>query len=293
MLTNIPTELLRTFLAIAENGSFSQAAEQVNRTQSAISMQIKKLEELLEKKLLNRQHKTTTLTADGQVLANYARRILQLNEEVVSILRRPELSGWIHIGLPDDYAPRFLPQVLARFSHSHPRVQVKVTCESSVELLKKLKQGEIDLTVTASSSPDFEGGLLLGQETTFWAHSPRHLTHELRPLPLALFSGTCCWRRWATAALDQARIDYRIAYTSSSLVGLQAAVKAGLAVTILSQSALPQELKQLPAETGLPDLPQTSLLLHKSSQGNQDLIEALGAHFMDAFGGCREELALA
>ncbi len=292
MLTNIPTELLRTFLAIAENGSFSQAAEQVNRTQSAISMQIKKLEELLEKKLLNRQHKTTTLTADGQVLANYARRILQLNEEVVSILRRPELSGWIHIGLPDDYAPRFLPQVLARFSRSHPRVQVKVTCESSVDLLKKLKQGEIDLALTATTDLDQTGALLLRQEPTFWAHSPRHLTHELRPLPLALFPGTCSWRRWATAMLDHARIDYRIAYTSSSLVGLQAAVKAGLAITILSQSALPQGLKQLPVEAGLPDLPPTSLVLQQSAQGNQELIEALKDHFVDAFGSSQEELLL-
>lgn len=154
MPTNIPTELLRTFLAIVDGGSFSQAAEHVHRTQSAISMQIKKLEEILGKPLLNRDRKASTLTADGQILANYARRILQLNEEAVSLLKCPELTGWIKIGLPDDYASRFLPEILARFSRTHPRVQVQVTCEPSGRLLQTLKRGEIDLILTTTLDPN-------------------------------------------------------------------------------------------------------------------------------------------
>lgn len=284
MLTNIPTELLRTFLAIAETGSFSQAAEQVHRTQSAISMQVKKLEDLLGKILLNRERKISTLTADGQILANYARRILQLNEEVVSLLKQPELSGWVQIGLPDDFAPRFLPEILARFSRTHPRVQVKVICESSIDLLKKIKQGDIDLAITTTLEPDLEDALLLRNEPTFWAYSPQYLAYEQQPLPLALFSDTCSWRRWATNALDNLQINYRIAYSSSSLIGLQAAVKAGLAITVLSQSALPSGIQQIPAEVGFPPLPQTSIILHKSTQGNQLIVDSLAAHIVEAFG---------
>ena len=283
MLTNIPTELLRTFLAITETGSFSQAAEQVHRTQSAVSMQVKKLEEILKKTLLNRERKISTVTADGQILANYARRILLLNEEVVSLLKQPELSGWIQIGLPDDFAPRFLPEILARFARTHPRVQVKVICESSIDLLKKLKQGDIDLAITTTLEPDIEDAQLLRNEPTFWVYSPQYLAYQQKPLPLALFPGSCSWRRWATNVLDNLQIDYRIAYSSSSLIGLQAAVKAGLAITVLSQSALPPDLQRVPADIGLPALPQTSIVLHKSTQGNQLIIDSLAAHIVDAF----------
>lgn len=282
MPTNIPIELLRTFLAIADSGSFSQAAEQVHRTQSAISMQIKKLEELLDKALINREKKTSTLTADGQTLANYARRILQLNEEAVSILKRPELTGWIKIGLPDDYASRFLPEFLARFSRTHPRVQVQVTCEPSSVLLQTLKRGEIDLALTTSLDPNQTTGRMLRSEPSLWAYSPNYPTYEQRPLPLAMFPADCCWRSYATQGLEKQGIDYHIAYSSTSLTGLQAAVKAGLAITVLSQSSLPDDLMKIPSSVGLPKLPPVSLVLHKNPHGNQLLIEALEAHIVAA-----------
>ena len=239
MLTNIPIDLLRSFLAVADYGSFSQAAEQVHRTQSAVSMQIKRLEELLGQNLVQRDRKNSTLTAEGLVLANYGRRILKLNEEVVALMQRPELSGWVQIGLPDDFVPRFLPEILARFSRAYPRVQVKVVCEPSSVLLPKVRQGELDLAITTTVEPEVENAIALKSEPTIWAASPLHLTHELRPLPLALFPGTCLWRQWALSALDKLGIEYRIAYTSPSLVGLLAAVEAGLAVTMLSRSAMP------------------------------------------------------
>lgn len=282
MPTNIPTELLRTFLAIVDCGSFSQAAEQVHRTQSAISMQIKKLEELLGKPLLNRDKKTSTLTADGQTLANYARRILQLNEEAVSLLKRPELTGWIKIGLPDDYASRFLPEILARFARTHPRVQVQVSCEPSNVLLQTLKRGEIDLVLTTTLAPNQTSGHLLHSEPSFWVQSPNYQTCEQRPIPLAMFPADCCWRSFATQGLEQQGIDYHIAYSSASLTGLQAAVKAGLAITVLSQSSLPTDLKKIPVSAGLPPLPPVSLVLTTNPHGNQLLIGALKTHIIAA-----------
>ncbi|HCY84759.1 MAG TPA: hypothetical protein DHV36_06450, partial [Desulfobacteraceae bacterium] len=227
MTTNIPTELLRTLTAIADTGSFSQAALQVGRTQSAVSMQIKRLEELMEKPLLKRDSRNSTLTAEGQTLLSYARRILKLNEEAVSVLKQPELSGWISIGLPDDYATRFLPDILAGFSRSHPRIQVQVTCEPSSRLTERMQRKELDLAMTTSPVADMENSVLLRQDPTVWVTSEQHCQHEETPIPLALFPDDCYCRNWVMNALDRACRPYRIAYTSHSIMGLFASVTAG------------------------------------------------------------------
>jgi len=284
MPINLPTELLRTFLAIADGGNFSQVAEQIHRTQSAVSMQIKRLEELVGKPLLNRDRQAAKLTAEGLTLAGYARRILKLNEEAVSLLKRPELSGWVRIGLPDDYATRFLPEILARFSRTFPQVQVKVTCEPSSNLLPLIKKGELDLAMTTSPEPLVENALILRREPTVWVTSMQHLSHEEQPLPLALFPTDCFFRRGAIDALEKAGIEYRVAYTSPSVMGLQAAVSAGLAVTVLSQSIIPDGLRRLTPDEGFPLLPDASFVLHRNLQENNPAIGSLAEHISKAFG---------
>ncbi|HKJ05527.1 MAG TPA: LysR substrate-binding domain-containing protein [Geopsychrobacteraceae bacterium] len=284
MLINLPTELLRTFLAIADGGNFSQAAEQVHRTQSAVSMQIKRLEELVGKPLINRDRQATRLTSEGQTLVGYARRILKLNEEAVSILKRPELSGWVRIGLPDDYATRFLPEILAGFSRIYPQVQVKVTCEPSSHLVPLMKKGELDLAMTTSPEPVLENALLLRRDPTLWVTSSQHLQHEERPLPLALFPNDCHCRLWAIKALENADIDYRIAYTSPSVLGILAAVSAGLAITALSQSVIPEGLRPLTLSEGFPSLPESSFFLHRNTMENNLAIDSLAEHIAKAFG---------
>ena len=288
MPTNLPTELLRTFIAIADTGNFSQAANQVNRTQSAVSMQIKRLEELVGKLLFKRDGRHSHLTVDGLTLLNYARRILKLNEEAVSLLTRPELSGWISIGLPDDYATRFLPDILAGFSRTHPRVQVQVTCEPSSQLRQRMQRQELDLAMTTSATSDEKNTLLLRREPMVWATSDQHLPHEETPLPLALFPDDCYCRNWATNALEKADIDYRIAYTSPSIMGLQAAVIAGLAVTAISQSILPRGTRQLTTEEGFPPLPSASFLLHRNPNSSNCAVDSLAEHIAKAFGACPE-----
>lgn len=290
MTTNLPIELLRTFTAIADSGSFSRAASQVGRTQSAVSMQIKRLEELMEKPLLLRDSRNSKLTADGTTLLNYARRILKLNEEAVSILKKPELSGWTSIGLPDDYATRFLPEILAGFSRTHPRVQVQVTCEPSNRLIERMQRRELDLAMTTSPVPDVENSLLLRQDATVWVTSEQHCQHEETPLPLALFPDDCYCRNWALSALEKAGIRYRIAYTSASIMGLQAAVSAGLAVTAISQSIVPDGMRTLTADEGFPNLPKASFLLHRNPEsgnpGNPGscIVDSLAEHIAKAFG---------
>jgi DNA-binding transcriptional LysR family regulator len=284
MSTNLPTELLRTFVAIADTGNFSQAAEVVHRTQSAVSMQVKRLEELVEKPLFNRDSRHSRLTSDGLTLLNYARRILKLNEEAVSLLTRPELSGWVRIGLPDDYATRFLPEILAGFSRTHPRVQVEVTCDPSNQLRKRLQRKELDLAMTTSAVSDEENTLLLRREPTVWATSEQHLPHEEKPLPLALFPDDCYCRRWVIDALEKAGIEYRVAYTSPSIMGLQAAVIAGLAVTAISQSIIPPGMRQMHPEEGLPLLPSASFLLHRNPDSGSCAVDSLAEHIAKAFG---------
>jgi DNA-binding transcriptional LysR family regulator len=288
MSTNLPTELLRTFVAIADTGNFSHAAEQVHRTQSAVSMQVKRLEELVGKQLFKRDSRHSTLTADGLTLLNYARRILKLNEEAVSLLQRPELSGWVRIGLPDDYATRFLPEILAGFSHTHSRVQVEVTCEPSHQLKQRMKKGELDLAMTTSAPSDEENTLLLRRDPMVWATSEQHLQHEESPLPLALFPDECYCRSWAIKALEDAEIDYWIAYTSPSIMGLQAAVIAGLAVTAISQSILPPGMRQLSAQEGFPPLPNASFLLHRNPKNSSCAVDSLAEHIAKSFGACAE-----
>ena len=284
MQINLPTELLRTFLAIADGGNFSQAAEQVHRTQSAVSMQIKRLEELVGKPLINRDRQASRLTSEGLTLVGYARRILKLNEEAVSILKRPELSGWVRIGLPDDYATRFLPEILAGFSRIYPQVQVKVTCEPSSHLIPLMKKGELDLAMTTSPEPVLENALLLRRDPTLWVTSNQHLQHEERPLPLALFPNDCYCRLWAIKALEKADIDYRIAYTSPSVLGILAAVSAGLAITALSQSVIPEGLRPLTASEGFPPLPEASFFLHRNLMEHNLAIDSLAEHIAKAFG---------
>lgn len=284
MHTNLPTELLRTFITITDSGTFSQAAEQVNRTQSAVSMQIKRLEELVDKPLFKRDSRKLRLTPEGLTLLGYARRVLKLNDEAVSMLKRPELSGWVSIGLPDDYVTRFLPEILAGFSRNYPRVQVAVSCEPSHILRQKIQRGELDLAITTSPTPDVVNTLLLQLDPMIWVTSDQHFQHEETPLPLAMFSEQCYSRSWATNALEKANIDYRIAYTSASIMGLKAAVNAGLAVASISQSIIPSGLRELTVEDGFPALPSAAFLLHRNPESEHYVVDSLTGHICNAFG---------
>lgn len=282
MTTNIPTELLRTFAAIADTGSFSQAAEIVGRTQSAVSMQIKRLEELIEKPLLVRDSRNSKLTPDGLTLLNYARKILKLNEEAVSVLKTPELSGWVGIGLPEDYAMRFLPEILANFSRTHPKVQVEVTCATSPQLRTMVQRGELDLAMTTSPISEADNGMILRKDPIVWVTSDQHCQHEEHPLPLALFPEECYCRHLTIEALEKAGMEYRIAYTSSSVMGLQAAVTAGLAVTTFSLSSVPSGTRRLYPEEGFPTLSDAAFLLHRSPDSHNCIVDNLAEHITKA-----------
>ncbi|MCF5428007.1 LysR family transcriptional regulator, partial [Pseudomonas syringae] len=253
---SIDTELLRTFVAIADHGGFTRAGEAVNRTQSAVSMQMKRLEEdVVQRPLFQREGRVLNLTAEGQVLLGYARRILKLHSEVFNTLREPHMIGVVKIGSPDDYVMRFLPGILAQFAQAYPLVQVEVHCEPSDLLLQR---HDLDLTIV-TRKPGTEIGTLLRQERLMWMEAVGFAPHEQTPIPLAMFNTHCFCRDWACNALDGMGRDYRIAYSSSSMAAITAVVSAGLAVTAQFQSLATADLRILGEAEQLPQLPTASI----------------------------------
>ncbi|WP_043216735.1 LysR family transcriptional regulator [Aquipseudomonas alcaligenes] len=277
---SIDTELLRSFVAIADTGGFTRAAEAVNRTQSAISMQMKRLEDdVVQRALFERDGRQVRLTPEGQVLLGYARRILKLHGEVLNTLREPHMVGAVRIGTPDDYVMRFLPDILSRFAQAYPLVQVEVHCETSGQLLQRQ---DLDLTIV-TREPGKEIGQLLRQERFVWAEAQGFSPHEQNPMPLAMFNSGCFCRAWACNALDTIERPYRIAYTSPSLSALFAVVGAGLAVTAQLQSLITPDMRILGEAEGLPTLPMTSIVLLRHPQRQSQVIDTLAEHIVEGF----------
>jgi DNA-binding transcriptional LysR family regulator len=276
----IDTELLRTFVAIADSGGFTRAAEVVNRTQSAVSMQMKRLEEdVLQRTVFERDGRQVRLTAEGQILLGYARRILKLHGEVMNTLRQPHMVGSVRIGTPDDYVMRFLPGILSRFAQAYPLVQVEVHCDSSAQLLQRQ---DLDLTIV-TRKPGDDIGEFLRQERFVWAEAIGFSPHEQSPLPLAMFNSDCFCRAWACNALDAMGREYRVAYTSPSLSALMAVVSAGLALTAPLQSLIPADMRIVGEAEGLPQLPLCNIMLLRNEHNKSPVTETLAEHIVEGF----------
>lgn len=201
MIALLDVDQLRTFVAIAETGSFTKAAEVVSKTQSAVSMQMKRLEERLERPIFARDGRASKLTDDGQRLLDYARRIIKLNVETIAAFSDAELSGRVRLGVPDDYADRYLPEIMARFSRAYPSVELSVICEPSVDLLERIDANEIDLAIVTNCESK-RASETFRRERLLWVTSNRHATHTEERLPLALGRPTCSWRRSAVDRLE-------------------------------------------------------------------------------------------
>jgi DNA-binding transcriptional LysR family regulator len=282
---SLDPELLRAFLLIAEGHSFTQAADQLGRTQSAISMQIKRLEEVLGQTVLSRgKGGGIALTPHGRYLLGRTRQILALSDEVMTTFRAPAISGIVRLGTPDDYALSHIPGVLRRFAETHPAVQVDVLCSYSTDLVEKLKAGELDLTlVSDGNQPRNWPAVSLWRGPLSWITSSRYTPHRQDPLPLALAHEACGWRTAAQEALDKAGIRYRIAYLSGTQVGTHAPVLAGLAVTVSALTVLPDGVRAMRPEEGLPKLPEFGIVMLKGRNPAQPVTDALAAHIEEHF----------
>jgi len=260
MPSQLDSELLRTFVAIADCGSFTRAAEIVGRTQSAVSMQVKRLEATVGWPLFRRARSGVSLTEPGERLLSKARRVVRLLDQALDSLDADPLAGSLAVGIPEEFGASLLPLVLARFAERHSGVQVTVRCETSPALQDAVARGELDLAVLVIDTGRAEGEVLL-RDPTLWMTSARHPTQEREPLPVAMFEPGCWWRDWALRSLDEQGRDYRVVFTSASVAGIQAAVTAGLAVAVLGRSMTPPGVRLLGPEEGFAELPASSIVL--------------------------------
>lgn len=249
-------DLLRTLVAIVETGSFSGAAAEVHRTPSAISMQVKKVEEMLGRPLFVRDSRSVRPTLDGEVLVAHGRRMLALNRETVARFVQPDLAGVVRLGAPDDVAERFMPDMLRRFAESHPAVTVDVVVESTKRLLQMMEEGRLDLCLHNSACVEgAEGVEMLFRERLVWAALAGGCAYERAPLPVSVWDESCSWRNAATERLEVAGRDWRVAFQSAHIAGQRAAVLADLAVAPIPESCLDDRVVEAPARAGLPPLP--------------------------------------
>jgi DNA-binding transcriptional LysR family regulator len=272
---------LKTFVAIAESGSFTRAADAVHKTQSAVSMQMRRLEERIGKAIFARDGRASKLTEEGERLLGYARRMVRLSDETLCAFDDSGLSGSVRLGTPDDYADRFLPEILARFARSNPRVEVSVVCEPSLTLMDMARRAEIDLAiVTACGEMPTE---VVRQEPLLWVSSSAHRVEEEEVLPLAMSKPPCIWRTAGLDALSSIGRQYRVLYTSGNSTAISAAVLAGLAVTVVAESALRPGMRVLSEAEGFPRLPSCEIGIIRSwNRPASTIVDKLAEHIVSS-----------
>ncbi|MCB1334271.1 MAG: LysR family transcriptional regulator [Roseivivax sp.] len=259
MIDPLDLSLLRSFVLVIDCGSIQLAAARVGRSQSAVSMQIKRLEDHVGRELFQRDGRSLRPNAVGEELLLHARRLLRLSDEAMASLRQPEAAGVVRVGMPEDYAARLMAPTLARFMQEYPLAEVELTFESSPLLLRRLESGTLDLAlVTREPRQSFA---VLRRERFVWAAAPDHGAWLRDPLPVALFEAGDIARRMAMEALQAIERPYRVVSSTHSLLGLLALAQAGLAVVGLVESCLPSGLVRVTEADGLPPLPILELSL--------------------------------
>ncbi len=262
---DVPTldpDLLRAFVAVADHRSFTRAAAALNRTQSAVSMQIKRLEDRLQAELFRRSKSNVDLSAAGEGLLGYARRILTLNEEAVGRLRDHAIEGVVRLGVMDDYGTLVVPPLLASFVAGYPRIHIEMETGLTSSMPGRLGDA-YDLVI--AMHPEGRGdGEFLRREQAVWAASPQQALEISEPLSLALYPQGGLFRKWAMEALDAAGRPWRLAFVSHSLAAVEAISAQGLAVTVVKASTFPSKLRRLTERDGMPILPVADIRLHRA-----------------------------
>jgi DNA-binding transcriptional LysR family regulator len=250
----LDTDQLRSFMAIVDTGSFTRAAERVNKTQSAVSMHIRRLEEQLGRQLFVKQGRGVRLSDDGDKLVDFAREMLRIEASALMQVGQKGLSGRVRLGIPDDYAEPFLPAIMEGFARKHPLVEVSVICEGSLSLADR----DVALITDCAVLPNIE---VIREEPLVWVAHPRFTVQRNEPLPLALGAVTCQWRQVTEAALQKAGRDFRILLVSNNFSAIEPMVSTRLAMTVLPRGAVREGMKVFGAADGLPDLPNSRMAL--------------------------------
>jgi DNA-binding transcriptional LysR family regulator len=255
---DIDTQLLRTFVSLAETRSFSRTAGRVGRSQSAVSGQLAKLETALGVRLLARDTRNVALTAEGERLLPDARAMVAQADAMLARFRAPDIAGLVRFGSPEDFASFYLPDILGVFAATHPAVELHVTCQLTLPLIAEFEAGEQDLIVIKQDpAQPHPGARTLWRERLVWATAPQ-FNATRRPVPLVLSPAPCVYRARALGALEAAGWDWLGVYTSPSFAGAIAAVQAGLGATVMPQAMVPPGLV---VQDGWPTLAEAEIAL--------------------------------
>ncbi len=281
-MRSLNLDLLRTFLTIVDAGGFRAAGDRLGRTQAAISLQVRRLEEQVGRKVFRLEGRRSVLSPDGEILMGYARDLLRLSDEARARLGEPTVQGQVRLGTPEDFATTHLPQVLARFAESHPGVTLEVSCDFTVNLMQAFGEGAFDLVLVKREPQAKSVGVEVWREPLVWVGAQGRDWSREAVLPLVLSPPPDVYRKRALAALDRAKRRWRMVYSSPSLAGIHAAVRAGLGVSVLSKDMVPSDLRVLGKRFGLPQLDDTELALlraPKLSAAGQRLAEHIITSF--------------
>jgi DNA-binding transcriptional LysR family regulator len=263
-------DVLRSFVLGIELGSFAQAADRLGRSTSAISAQLKRLEDQIDQPIVQKSGRGIALTPRGELLMSYAKRMLELNDEAATAVCGVDLEGTVRIGLQEDFGEGLLTAALGRFANAHPQVRIEARIARNAELLRLINDDQLDLALAWDSGGSAHTGRLVGELPICWIGRPGHcLDFQAGGLPLVVFEAPCLMRSAAIHALDKAGISWRIAFTSASLSGIWAAVDAGLGITIRTPVGLPKSLRIL---SNMPALPNIRLLMHGGNTRHSPLV---------------------
>ena len=258
---------LRALIAVVEEGGFSAAAKRINRTQSAVSLQIAKLEERTGAKLLNRTSRSISLTNAGETFVRYARRIIELSDEAILAVTAPEEPTLLRVGFAEYLVPQHLHTLLARFRRVHPYCDLSLVLGSGFTILKALKNGELDV---AFAGPEAKNGQLLWDEPLVWAGRVQQDKSHQTPLELALMHAPCSYRKIAFDTLAANGMSWKVSIDANSVHAVQSAIQAGLGLTVLPRSAV---IEGMPIIKGMPDLPKTSVLSYTPANSSHPLTQ--------------------
>jgi DNA-binding transcriptional LysR family regulator len=285
-------DVLRTFVTGIDLGSFARAADRLGRSTSAVSAQLKKLEDQVGSPILRKSGRGMLPTAAGETLLTYGRRLLELNDEAATAVRGVDLEGWIRLGMPEDFGERILTDVLGRFARAHPKIRIEARVARNVTLLDLIGADKLDLALTWDAGIANPHSEEINSFAMRWIGAQENWTLPTptadNPLPLVAFEAPCLMRTSAINALDKAGIPWRLAFTSPSLGGVWAAVAAGLGVTVRTEIGLPANLRLLePADTQfhLPPLPMLGLTLHRTAAELAPATQRLREIIIDALAG--------
>lgn len=269
-------ELLRSFVSVVDAGGFTRAGERVHRTQSTVSQQIKRLEDDIGQPLLNRNGKDVTPTEAGERLLAYARRLLALAEEARDVVARPGNEGAVRLGVPEDFAANRLAKLLASFSRSHPGLRLDVRADQSVYLKRDLERGDLDLALFKRAAGE-KGGIAVWPERVCWVTSKSHpVDSKAGSVPLIGYPPGCLYRSGAIHALESAGRTWHMAYTSSNLAGIQAAIAAGMGLSILSEMAIQADHRVLTTKDGFSPIERTEVALVASPDASPATLRLAG-----------------